>query len=246
MKEYVIGDIHGGYKALLQVLEKSGFDYENDKLIVLGDVCDGWSEVAESIEELLKIKNLVYCMGNHDDWTLKHIDNPSEGYAWYEQGGKATVDSYIKNPDLKERHINFLRNANLYYIDDKNRLFLHAGFNIDYPIDVQHKDTYFWTREFWQYLQIGYSSEHVDIYDEIYIGHTPTISKWKDGKPVNIRNVYNMDTGATYVGKLSMMNLNTKELFQSDPVFMLYPDERGRNGELLINNPNWKSIWGIG
>ena len=39
MKTFVIGDIHGAYKALLQCFERSGFDYEKDHLIVLGDVC---------------------------------------------------------------------------------------------------------------------------------------------------------------------------------------------------------------
>lgn len=33
-----MGDIHGAYKALQQCLERSKFNYENDKLIQLGDV----------------------------------------------------------------------------------------------------------------------------------------------------------------------------------------------------------------
>ncbi len=41
MKKFVVGDIHGGAKAFKQVLEKSEFDYENDLLISLGDICDG-------------------------------------------------------------------------------------------------------------------------------------------------------------------------------------------------------------
>ena len=31
MKTFVIGDIHGGYKALVQCLERSKFDYENKR-----------------------------------------------------------------------------------------------------------------------------------------------------------------------------------------------------------------------
>jgi serine/threonine protein phosphatase 1 len=37
-----------------------------------------------------------------------------------------------------------------------------------------------------------------------------------------------MDTGAGWQGKLSMMNIDTKEIFQSDPVPDLYPKYRGR------------------
>ena len=29
MREFVIGDIHGGYRALKQVLDRVNFDYEN-------------------------------------------------------------------------------------------------------------------------------------------------------------------------------------------------------------------------
>lgn len=37
MRRLVMGDIHGAYKALKQCLYDSGFDYENDLLIQVGD-----------------------------------------------------------------------------------------------------------------------------------------------------------------------------------------------------------------
>ena len=69
-RRFCIGDIHGAYKALMQVLKLSDFDYDSDELICLGDVADSWSQVPECFDELLKIKNLVYIMGNHDEWLL--------------------------------------------------------------------------------------------------------------------------------------------------------------------------------
>ena len=59
MRLFVIGDIHGAYKSLLQCFERSGFDYLKDRLFVLGDVCDGYIEVRQCIEELFKIS--VFC-----------------------------------------------------------------------------------------------------------------------------------------------------------------------------------------
>ena len=41
-KTFVIGDIHGGLKALIQVLERAEVTI-NDTLIFLGDYVDGWS-----------------------------------------------------------------------------------------------------------------------------------------------------------------------------------------------------------
>ena len=36
-----VGDIHGGYKSLLQVLQRCNFNPEEDQLICLGDYVDG-------------------------------------------------------------------------------------------------------------------------------------------------------------------------------------------------------------
>ena len=258
MRKFCIGDIHGGYLALKQVLEVVNFDYENDTLIALGDVTDGWPDVAESIEELMKIKNLIYLKGNHDEWTerflewtLEHgVKMSSNNQMWYMQGGKATYQSYYDKPELVQKHLKFLRDAKLYYIDEENRIFMHAGFDPRVPLEEQYhlevgqkegeNATFYWDRQFWGHMirikETGATNPGDKVweqYNEIYIGHTPTINYETDGNPMNIGNVWNMDTGATYDGRLSLMNIDTKEIVQSDPVYTLYPDHMGRNGKLL-------------
>ena len=57
MREFVLGDIHGGYKSLIQVFERSKFDYNNDKLIVIGDIADGWPETKKCVEELTSMSS---------------------------------------------------------------------------------------------------------------------------------------------------------------------------------------------
>jgi serine/threonine protein phosphatase 1 len=61
-------------------------------------------------------------------------------------------------------------------------------------------------------------------FDEVYIGHTPVSS----GKPVQAGDVWLMDTGAGWSGVLSIMNIDTKAVFTSDPVPSLYPGVKGR------------------
>jgi len=79
---------------------------------------------------------------------------------------------------------------------------------------------------------------------EVFIGHTSTVNwrakphlpEWEamDKKPIGITvpmnrcNVWNMDTGAGWHGKLTIMDVDTKEYWQSDLVKTLYPDELGR------------------
>jgi len=68
----------------------------------------------------------------------------------------------------------------------------------------------------------------VDDFSEIFIGHTSVTNMGTD-KPMNSGGVYNIDTGAGWSGKLTIMNVDTKEYWQSDDVKELYKDERGRN-----------------
>lgn len=44
----VFGDIHGGLKALVQLLDRARIN-QNDQLIFIGDYVDGWSESAQLI-----------------------------------------------------------------------------------------------------------------------------------------------------------------------------------------------------
>lgn len=259
-RTFVIGDIHGAAKALAQVLERAGFDFENDTLISVGDVADGWPEVPEAIELLLTIKKLKYLRGNHDEWAAKFLEvAPFESLeydAWLYHGGAATKKAYLEEPglQLRSKHIEFLRSADLYYLDDQNRLFMHAGFfpkrnqnptlwtmcrNNDFEPSDLHQlanvspESFFWDREFWEGMYSGRNfAKH---FNEVYIGHTPTLNyPQNDGsqfRPMQRRNVWNMDTGCCYYGPLSIMNIDTKEIYQSDAVLTLYPDHPGRNGE---------------
>jgi len=215
MKTFVIGDIHGAFKALLQCLQRSGFNYQNDRLIALGDVCDRGDQVKECIDELLKIKNCIYLLGNHDFWVLEWAINCQSSKCWLGQGGEETISSY-KGEMLKE-HIQFLAQAPIYFEED-NKLFVHGGFNPDEPIDQQDKDELMWDRnlldEAWKKHLLGIDYKF-GIYDEIFVGHTPT-KNFKSTKPLKLCNVWALDTGAGWGESLTIMDVDTKEYWQSD------------------------------
>ena len=85
-KIFVMGDVHGAFKAMVQCLNKAAFNYKTDQLIFLGDVADGWPEVPECIEEFLKIDNRVILKGNHDVWFEKFLKNGDAPEHWLIQG----------------------------------------------------------------------------------------------------------------------------------------------------------------
>ena len=227
MRTFVLGDIHGAYKALKQCFQKAEFDHETDQLIFLGDVCDGWPEVYEAIDELLKVRNLVFIIGNHDNWALTWAKTGQVPEIWLAQGGKATIESYSRS--FPSDHIRLLSQAKEYYIE-KNKLFVHGGIKPFVEPCEQDKSIFIWNRELVN-LAIKKKTlndeSQITRFTEVYVGHTPTIN-YESDKPVHACEVWLMDTGAGWHGKLSMMNIDTKEIFQSDPVPDLYPEHTGR------------------
>jgi serine/threonine protein phosphatase 1 len=228
-RSFVIGDIHGAFRALKQCLELAEFDYSLDRLICLGDVCDGWPDVKESVEELLKIKQLVHIMGNHDEWALTWFNTGLSREIWATQGGSATMKSYADG--IPESHINFLQNAHDYYLEN-NRLFVHGGIETEKPIELQGREVYLWNRSLVQlalYLTAKDDCIQIGGYSEIFVGHTPT-QNFHSTVPLKYCNVWLMDTGAGWQGgQLSLMNIDSGQIFQSEPVNLFYPDFKGRN-----------------
>ncbi|MCC9137410.1 metallophosphoesterase [Pontibacter silvestris] len=238
MRRFVTSDSHGGYKALIQCLEKCEFDINKDQLFFIGDVVDGWSETRESLELLLSIKNLVYLLGNHDEWVVsfytgKMQSKESERELWLTQGGAATVKSYGITKPMPQKHLDLLRKAKAYHVTEDNILFVHAGFDTSLPIAENDKTDLIWNRSFvrkFYKLYTQHSPFTIKDYKEIYVGHTPTISlDQHQTKPLQMNKIIMMDTGAAFTGALSIMDLDSKQVWQSDKVMTLYPSEEGRN-----------------
>ncbi|NBW28095.1 MAG: serine/threonine protein phosphatase [Flavobacteriaceae bacterium] len=237
----VIGDVHGGLRALNQVIEKANVT-QNDILIFLGDYVDGWSESPQVIDYLIGLSQKQECIfirGNHDELLLDWLQSNRNNPMWKEHGGEATVLAYANVDDVtKQKHIDFLKNLQNYYLDSSNRLFVHAGFtNLNGVTYEYFPKMFYWERTLWEMAvsldkSIGKEDllypKRLKLYNEIYIGHTP-VTKINKTIPVKCANVWNIDTGAAFSGPLSIFDVDTKEYWQSDPLPLLYPDEKGRN-----------------
>ena len=241
MRTLVIGDIHGGLKALEQVLLKLKLS-DSDRFIFLGDYVDGWSDAAETVSFLIQFAKAYECIfirGNHDYLTYRYLKHDDAKPMWLAYGGETTRKSYSKlSSEEKEKHLLFYENCANYHIDAQNRLFVHAGFtNLAGPQYEYLGKLVFWDRTLWEMarsMDVNISEEDVrypqrlKLFKEIYIGHTP-VTRMGSTVPLNFANVWNIDTGAAFKGPLSIIDVDTKEVWQSDPVYQLYPSEMGRN-----------------
>ena len=240
-KIFVIGDIHGGLKALKQVLEKVVVS-TNDTLIFLGDYVDGWSESAQVLEFVINLSKQQHCVfikGNHDVWCEDWLRTGNTDKTWIVHGGKETIESYVGLEDtIKLLHLQFFEMMPYYYIDENNRLFIHAGFtSMHGPKAEFHFSNFNWDRTLWEMaltMDKGikktslFFPKRLKLFNEIYIGHTPTLF-YDVEVPMQGCNVWNIDTGAAFTGRLSIMDIDTKQFWQSDVVKNLYPGEMGRN-----------------
>ena len=237
----VIGDIHGGLKALVQVLERVGVTTD-DTLIFLGDYVDGWSESAQVIQYLIELSDKQECIfikGNHDIWCEDNLRTGEAGKTWLFHGGALTYENYLLlNDDVRRDHLNFFERMKLYHVDENNRLFIHAGFtSMKGPEQEFYQSNYNWDRTLWEMALVmdkkvqkhsNLYPKRLKLYNEIYIGHTPTLN-YDIETPMQAINVWNIDTGAAFTGKLTILDIDTKEFWQSDPLPKLYPNEKGRN-----------------
>lgn len=240
-RTFVIGDIHGALRALKQVLLKIDPKQE-DSIIFLGDYVDGWSESAEVIEYLIALNNSCHCVfikGNHDIYCESWLNGTIQKPTWLLNSGLSTTQSYQPfSPQQKKAHLSFFSRMKYYYIDDNNRLFIHGGFIAnDGPQNEQPQSNLTKDRTLWEMAltmdsrikkNASVFPKKLLLFREIYIGHTPTLIYHAD-LPMHACNVWNIDTGAGFSGSLSALNIDTKEILQSDKVPALYPNEKGRN-----------------
>jgi serine/threonine protein phosphatase 1 len=190
MRSFAIGDIHGGLKALKQLIERLKLT-NDDHLIFMGDYVDGWSESAQVIQyviELSKTNDCIFIKGNHDVWCEQWLRTGDINEVWFIHGGKETIESYeMISEDDKKQHLYFFEDMDLCHIDNQNRLFLHAGFTSMNGVEREvHKENFYFDRTLWEMAltmdkRIEKHSElypnRLKHYHEIYIGHTPTSNK---------------------------------------------------------------------
>ncbi|WP_028782464.1 metallophosphoesterase family protein [Thalassobacillus devorans] len=200
MRYLIVSDIHGEAEKLESVLEKASFDSENDQLILLGDYIDRGPRskaVIDKVKELVEKDGAVAIKGNHDDLFIRSQYEGEAMELWKMNGAASTLESYQgKRGELKEDQQWMEKNLELYYETD-DYIFVHAGLEPEIPIKKQDEDTMLWTRH----------TDRIGLGKTVVHGHTPV----KD--IIYYEDQIDIDTGAAYGGKLTLLELPTHEVY---------------------------------
>lgn len=100
MATIAVGDVHGNYAALEDLLSQVIPELEaQDTLVFLGDVIDRGNRSREVVERIVQLRReseftVVALMGNHEEWMLQSLRNPCSHSWLLGMGALDTIASY--------------------------------------------------------------------------------------------------------------------------------------------------------
>lgn len=219
---YVIGDIHGCYDLLIDLLQRIAVDAENasgsSRLIFLGDYVDRGPNSADVLSSLVWIERhgplpATFLRGNHDQVMLDYLADPVGNSPWLRIGGAQTLRSYgiivpfeneseadhlrlrdLLLDSLPVAHLRFLERLRLYHEDDRH-VFVHAGIRPGVAMRSQRADDLLWIRD-------EFLSHDCPGKKPIVHGHS-----WTGAEPVVRPGRIGVDTGAYQTGVLTAARL---------------------------------------
>lgn len=206
-KIFAIGDVHGCYDKLRQLLERLPYDRERDLLIFLGDYINRGRQSKEVITYLCDLRksgaHMVTLMGNHEALLLEYQRqaDPALVPLLRKLQLELTLASYNLRDmsrlyhlaSLPEEHREFLSELKPCY-ETETHIFVHAGLYPGLPLEKQDLSAVSEVRDV--FLNSDYDFGKVVVF-----GHstfqTPLVTPTKIG----------IDTGAVYGNMLTALEL---------------------------------------
>ena len=216
---YAIGDIHGRADLLSRVFDKIDRDLANDPVdynlqIFLGDYVDRGPCTKDVLDLLIRRRtahHVVALKGNHEEFLLEFLSDPTVLEDWVKAGGVETLSSYGVTlgkrvnqqvslqaweeftAAMPSEHLEFIRGLRS-CLTIGDIFFAHAGARPGVPLEFQEERDLLWIRE--DFLSSDYSFGKLIVH-----GHTPVANaEWR-------ANRINLDTGAYATGKLTCLRV---------------------------------------
>ena len=212
---FAIGDIHGCFDSLKELVENKIQLQKSDKLILLGDYIDRGDKSKAVVDFIIELQNkgydIVPLMGNHEAMLLDSYENEKNISKWIQNGGNETLKSFdinsIKIIDYK--YLKFFKELKYYYSFDEF-LFVHAGFNDDLVNPFTDYYSMLWK------CKESYTNPLLSNKTIIH-GHNPVSVSKSEERVLSKLDVINIDTGCVYKvkvgkGRLTAYECNTKRI----------------------------------
>ena len=226
---YIIADIHGCYNEYINLLKKIKFT-DKDTLYILGDVVDRGPEPIKILQDMMKRKNVVRFIGNHEfmmytilkkltvEITAENCENYLETddilkyNQWIQNGGYNTAKQFSQlSQNEKANILNYLRNSSIYETIDYNNkeyILVHADLG-EYSPDKALED--YELDELIDH-RADYSKRYFQNANKYLItGHTPTLHSpdWEKAEVYEKNGHIAIDCGCVCGGRLAAYCIET-------------------------------------
>lgn len=212
---FAIGDIHGCFDPLKELIEEKIQLTPHDKLVLLGDYIDRGPKSKEVIDYIMGLQNkgfdITALSGNHEQMLLDAWEEEDFTGIWMMNGGKETLKSFgireVKNFD--PLYLDFFRSLKL-YVEIGKYLFVHAGFNdeIEHPFEDTFHMIWKCRKKYSHPVFKGKTIVH---------GHCTITASACDERIRAKDQVIDLDSGCVYTGykgygRLTALELNTLKI----------------------------------
>lgn len=190
---FAIGDIHGCFDQLSQMLDTIETWWPNGKIVFLGDYVDRGPQSKGVIDRIMAGPNKpgwdwIALKGNHEEMMVSSLKGKKHISLWLENGGEETLVSYDRH--VPDEVLDWAGNLPTMHVDP-HRIFVHAGLDEAVPLAEQSERTLLWSRP-----PVGFSGDYWGKH--LCHGHTP-----EPDNPMTLGNRTNVDSGCVFGGYLS-------------------------------------------
>lgn len=199
MRQFIIGDIHGCFVELQELLDKAGLA-EDDEIIALGDIVDRGPDSPRVLQFFQSHPQARSLMGNHE---RKHIRSFHGEIAPALSQVISRQQFGTEYPPAIEFMQTFPRAIEL-----SDALLVHGFFEPDVPLEQQRDTVLIGTLSGEKYLSEIYARPWYELYRSdkpLIVGHRDFLGT---GEPFIYQDrVYGLDTGCCHGGALTGMLL---------------------------------------
>lgn len=212
----VIGDVHGCYDELMELLEKLKYQKGEDVIVFCGDLIDRGPKIDQVLQFAMTTPRVHSVKGNHEDKLARHMANMGAGLVSkikIGHGLQNTIDQCVASNMLNDNLMAWLWSMPLILKFGKNYAF-HAGINPRYPMMRQNREFLLYARKFNPELNAFDDENSPAWYDHtlheslkgfgLFFGHDiheiTHPGKYSEGR-LN-PNVYPMDGGCYFGGNM--------------------------------------------
>jgi serine/threonine protein phosphatase 1 len=135
----IIGDIHGCFHTLSELVQKIRLKYSSIGIYSVGDLVDR-GNFSYEVVEFVQREKIKFTPGNHDYmfYYFMHFPTTDMGRAWIHNGSDTTLDSYSSKIEEMKKHLDFIISAPL-FINHDDCFISHAGISNYYKTKLSRK-----------------------------------------------------------------------------------------------------------